>query len=167
MVPVVLICGVQGSGKSWACRQVAGIFDYVAHDRCWKHPSAVPEDGLDPKWGPPGSVSTHFEVVSEAARGGGGRPVLTEVPFGESELKKRLESAGIIVIPVFVVESDAIISSRYEKREKKPLPAGVLTRNQGLARRARDWGAFSGTSAEVRDHLRRIFGFTARFTAKN
>jgi len=149
---VILVCGVQGSGKSWVCRQLASRFDYVAHDRCWSHPSAVPDAGLDPKWGPPGSVSTHLAEVVKAAEKAV-RLVITEAPFGESALKMQLEAAGLEVIPVFVDEDIATIQKRYLKREGKPLPAGVASRAAGIAQKAASWGAFSGTSAALLRHL--------------
>jgi hypothetical protein len=163
MVPVILVIGVQGSGKSWICRQLTDLFTYVAHDRCWVHPSvpSPPKDAIDPAWGPPGSKNVHFETLFNESQLST-KPVISEVPFGESELKNRLERVGIIVIPVFVLESGDIIAARYARREGKPLPAGVLTRNGGLARRARDWGAFGGTSVEVLAHLRWVFAFTRK-----
>jgi hypothetical protein len=160
MVPIVLVCGVQGSGKSWVCRQLTGLFSYVAHDRCWSHPSvpSPPADAIDPAWGPPGSKSTHFETLFNEARLSP-LPVLTEVPFGERELRRRLEMAGVHVIPVFIVEKEDKIAAQYLKREGRELPGGVLTRNRGLVARARDWGAFCGSSEAVSGHLRALFSF--------
>jgi hypothetical protein len=152
---VILVIGVQGSGKSWACRQLADEFRYIPHDRCWRHPTAKPAAGLDPKWGPPGSVNTHFETLVTAARRGGG-PILTEAPFDERRLKGRLEAQGVKVIPVFVVEKWPLIEGRYMAREGKKPPPGVKERAEKLEARAKEWEAFFGTSDEVLRHLKSL-----------
>jgi hypothetical protein len=155
MQPVYMVAGVSGSGKSWVCRQLKDKFNYVPHDICWTHPHARPDKGDDPKWGPPGSVSIHPDVISEMARYSK-RPVLTEVPFAERELKETLERNGHQVIPVFVIEHPAVIAERYEKREGKPATKGVLARASSIIDRAKEWNAFHGTSEEVFKHLKDI-----------
>jgi gluconate kinase len=157
MATVVLVIGVAGSGKSWACRKAAGSkFRYIAHDACWRHADAKPakdKNGGDVKWGPPGSVSTHWESLVTASRRGS-RPILTEAPFGETRLRERLEKAGVEVVPVFVIEKPGVISARYQAREGKMPPEGVMTRAAGLKTKADEWGAFAGTSDEVLEHLK-------------
>jgi hypothetical protein len=153
MQPVVLVVGVAGSGKSWVCRQLTDIYDYVPHDRCWEHPDAAPGPGLDVAWGPKGSRSTHLETLLKAARSGR-RPVLTEAPFGERKLKEDLEAAGVEVRPVFVVEDARTVHKRFMAREGSPPSAGVMTRLAGMKARAVTWNAFWGTSAEVLVHLK-------------
>jgi gluconate kinase len=150
---VVLVCGVQGSGKSWVCRQLKRQYAYVPHDRCWTHPSAQPEQGDDAAWGPPGSKSTHVSEVISAAKHSR-LPVITEVPFDERSVRDQLTGAGLQVTCVFVVEEPDVLARRYFLREKKSLPAGVQTRAAGLTRRAREWGCFSGTSDAVLKHLK-------------
>jgi hypothetical protein len=152
---VILVIGVQGAGKSWACRRAADVLHYIPHDRCWRHPTAKPKKGLDPAWGPPGSVSTHFETLVLAARRAKG-PILTEAPFDETRLRARLEAQGVRVVPVFVIEDTELISGRYMAREgKKPAP-GVLKRAEGLKNKAKEWNGFSGTSEEVLNELKRL-----------
>ena len=154
---VVLVCGVQGSGKSWICRQLTSQFEYVPHDQCWKHPIAKPKNQIDAKWGPPGCVSTHFETIVKRAEDAD-RPVITEVPFAEKKLKEDLEAEGLTVMPVFVIEDTATLRKRYFGRERKHLNKSAVTRAEGLPERAAEWDAFAGTSAEVLDHLKHLKG---------
>lgn len=154
LAPVYLIIGVSGSGKSWVARQLADKFNYLPHDRCWKHVSGVkPTEGLDPKWGPPGSESTHMPEIIKLAREST-KPILTEVPFGERKLKEDLEKEGIKVTPVFVVEHPSVVARRYNGREGKFLSKAVLTRASSIKERAKEWNAFQGTSDEVLEHLK-------------
>src|SRR4030095_8380265 len=152
MKTIILVCGIQGSGKSWLCRQLTNQYHYVPHDRCWKHPLAEPEDKIDADWGPPGSVSTHFEtLINEAMKTN--LPVLTEVPFGERALRDKLIAWNYNVVPVFVIEDPLVLMRRYSSRDWKPLPVGALTRAAGLPLRASEWNCFAGTSDEVLEHL--------------
>ncbi len=153
MQPVYLVVGVSGSGKSWVCRQLGDKFTYVPHDRCWEHPLAKPSEGLDPKWGPPGSKSTHVKMILQAAEKAE-TPVITEVPFAERKLREDLEAKGAKVIPIFVIEEPNVVSDRYHKREGKPLQKAAITRATSILERAREWNAFSGTSDEVLKHLK-------------
>jgi len=158
MQPVYLIIGVAGSGKSWVCRQLAQKFNYVAHDRCWEHPQVKPEvpahDSGDARWGPKGSVSTHLREIIKAARGD--RPVITEVPFGETKLRDELKAAGVKTIPLFVDEKEDVITARYLHREGKPPSDGVLTRARNMRAQALKWRAYAGTSDGVLARLRRF-----------
>jgi len=154
MQPVVLVCGVAGAGKSWICRQLKDDYYYLPHDRCWSHPTAAPGIGDDVPWGPPGSKSTHFADVLAAAKNAS-KTVLTEVPFGERQLKEDLEAAGVTVQPVFVVEDEKVIRTRFMQREGSLPSKGVMTRLAGLQARAQNWRAFWGTSDEVLAYLRR------------
>jgi hypothetical protein len=152
---VILVIGVAASGKSWVCRQLTDRFDYLAHDRCWEHPDFTPADLPDAPWGPPGSVSRHLEMLALAAQGGA-RPVISEVPFGESELMRRLRGVGVDVLPVFVVEEPKVIMTRYYQREKRSPPMEVLTRAGRLQAKAERLGAFFGTSDEILAHLQQL-----------
>lgn len=155
MQPVYLVIGVSGSGKSWACKQARDKFTYVPHDRCWTHPTAMPENGADPKWGPPGSKSIHMEVLLKVSRIAE-KPILTECPFAERKLRQDLESMGVKVIPIFVIEPPETVKQRYEAREGNPIPKAALTRASTIIERANEWGGFQGTSAQVAEHLRAI-----------
>jgi gluconate kinase len=161
MQSVVVVAGVSGCGKSWACRQVADKYWYVPHDRCWQVPG---QRGWDPKhiWAAdmgdasryqPGAKSNHLEVLIEAAKVAT-KPVLTECPHGERVLREGLEAAGIRVIPIFVVEPPQVVAMRYMKREGKPIPKAALTRATTIVARADEWGAFKGSSGEVLEYLR-------------
>ncbi len=158
---LVLVCGVQGSGKSWVCRQLTGSYQYIAHDRCWRH-ADFPDgpdagwDDADVKWGPPGSTSTHFEMLTAVGRHRDGRAILTECPFGERDLRDRLTLAGLEVVPVFVVEPIEVLEARYGAREGRPLPASARSRAAGLAGRAAAWGCFAGSSDTVLQHLKAL-----------
>jgi len=154
MQPVVLVCGVAGAGKSWICRQLKDDYYYVAHDRCWSHPTAQPGIGDDIAWGPPGSKSTHLPEVLAAARSAS-KTVLTEVPFGERQFREDLEREGVVVHPVFVVEDEKVIRTRFMQREGSLPSKGVMTRLAGLQARAQSWRSFWGTSEEVLAYLRR------------
>lgn len=149
-----MLAGVSGSGKSWVCRQLKDKFNYVPHDVCWSHPIAKPDlSAKDPQWGPKGSVSIHPEVVAMMAKASK-KPIITEVPFAERELKSKLEDEGIKVIPVFVIEDPRTIKSRYQDREGKALPKSALSRAISIVERAKEWGGFYGTSTEVLNHLK-------------
>jgi gluconate kinase len=165
MQPVVLVCGVAGAGKSWICRQLKDDYYYLPHDRCWSHPTAAPGIGDDVPWGPPGSKSTHFADVLAAAKNAS-KTVLTEVPFGERQLKEDLEAAGVTVQPVFVVEDGKTITQRFMAREGSMPSKGVMTRLAGLQARAQNWRAFWGTSDEVLSYLKRRGAPTARQKAQ-
>lgn len=132
MMPVYLVCGVSGSGKSWACRQLTDKYHYIEHDKHFKD---------------------HLKVVFHAARTAD-KPVITEVPFAERILKEKLESHQVKVIPVFVVEAPEVVAKRYSSREKKPLPKNAYTRATTIVDRAKEWNAFQGTSQEVLDYLK-------------
>lgn len=152
---VYLIAGVSGSGKSWVCRQLTDKFNYIAHDRCWRHPFKTPEqNALDPKW-EDGAESIHLEVILKTlAEGSDHRPILTECPFAERKLKEDLERHHVKVIPYFVIEHPGIVRRRYYEREGKFPQQAVLTRAQTIKERAREWKAPFGTSDEVLSMLR-------------
>lgn len=130
---VYLVCGVPGSGKTWACEQLKDKFTYVPNDE---------HIGGD-----------HLKEVYRAARSSE-KPVLADCPFAERIVRETLTNQGLYVIPVFVVEDPQLIKKRYEAREGKPIPTSHLTRALNMQKRAEDWRAFFGTSEEVFQHLR-------------
>ncbi len=101
----------------------------------------------------PGAKSNHFEVLREAVKVAT-KPVLTECPFAERELRDRLSAVGIHVIPAFVVEPPHVVAERYAKREGRPAPQAVLTRARSIRERALEWKSFMGTSSEVLEYLK-------------
>jgi len=134
MVPVYLVCGVSGSGKTWACKQVADKFHYIPHDEHFKDHGPF--------------------VIREAKTAT--KPIVTESPFGERVLREELERAGIKVIPVFVIEPPHVVAMRYASREKKSLPKAALTRSRTIIERALEWKAFNGTSQQVLEYLKQV-----------
>ncbi len=132
MQSVYLVCGVSGSGKTYACKQVADKFHYIAHDEHYKD---------------------HLAVVVKAAKTAD-KPIVTECPFGERVLREELEKAGVKVIPVFVIEPAHVVAKRYLDREKKMLPQNAWTRATTILNRAIEWKAFHGKSDEVASHLK-------------
>lgn len=137
MPKVVLVVGVPGSGKSWACQQAGDDYTYVPQDDTYRK-------------GP----TAHLDTLDRTARQSK-KPVLSEVPFGETRLRSQLEARGIEVKTVFVVERPEVVAKRYRQREGHDVAKGVLTRASQLKGKAREWGAFAGTSDEVLEHLKR------------
>jgi gluconate kinase len=134
---VFLVIGVPGAGKSWVCEQLKDQFQYVHHDGFIGH-IKQPE--------------VYANAVIDTARTTT-RPLLCEAPFSISKIRDPLVQAGCDVVPVFIVENAEVVSQRYRIREGKPIPQGHLTRMQTYAARAKEWGSFVGTSAEVLRHL--------------
>ena len=139
MQPIYLVVGVPGSGKSWCCEQLTEKFEYINHDGYiyLKRPGH------------------YLKVVLEKAKTAE-KPLLIEAPFSVNETKDPLEKAGYNVIPVFIIEPEPVLRARYLKREKKLIPQGHITRMQTYAKRANEWKAFRGTSAEVYEYLKRV-----------
>jgi gluconate kinase len=151
--PVYLVCGVPGAGKTWVCRQLKHKFHYVPHDKCWEHPTEKPTPGEDDSAWVPGAKSTHLQELVKAANGAN-KPVISECPFGERPLKDALESCGIEVRPIFVVEEPHVVLHRYRTREGKTPGQNVLTRANTIRARAEEWKAPQGTSEEILITLR-------------
>lgn len=134
---IYLIIGVPGVGKSWVIEHedLKGKFEYVPHDDF--------QDG--------GYLDAIVKVASKAEK-----PILIEAPFSISQIMSPLQSRGKKVVPVFILESDAVLSDRYKKRDGKAIITGHLTRQKTYAIRAKEHRAFSGTSEEVLAHLKSI-----------
>lgn len=137
MKSIYLVVGVPGSGKSWVCEQLRDKFEYVHHDGYIGH-IKQPE--------------VYVDAILQKAKSAT-KPLLTEAPFSISQIKDPLEAQGFKVIPVFILEDPRIVSERYQKREKKQIPTGHLTRMETYRSRAREWGSFFGTSQQVLEHL--------------
>lgn len=139
--PIYLLVGVPCAGKSWVCEQLEDDFEYVHHDGFM---------------GMIDQPEAYVDAIKKAAETNWGKPVLAEAPFSISKIKDPLESDGYEVEPVFIVESDDVISRRYLQRENKPVPKNHLSRMRTYNQRADQWGAFKGTSDEVLRYLRKI-----------
>jgi hypothetical protein len=130
MNEVLILVGAPGSGKTWVSDQLKDIFDVVEHDNY---------------------KSGYCYVLAKRALGE--KPVLGNTPFGLSDIMKSLLMHGVKCIPVFVIESDHVVSERYEKREGRAIPQGHITRQQSYIARAKELNAFKGTSTQVLEHL--------------
>lgn len=135
MSEVTIIVGSPGSGKSWITKQLKNKFEVVEHDLY-----------LD--------KSKYISALAAAAKDG--KKVLGESPFGISEIMERLAHERIACNPVFVIEDESTLKSRYWTREGKEIPKGHLTRQKTYKQRAKDLGSFYGTSSEVLAHLKGI-----------
>lgn len=131
---IYLVCGVSGAGKTWVCNLLTHKFNYIPHDLHFK--------------------DFYEELVIQARKDD--RPIVTECPFGERIVKQHAEGLGFLVIPVFVVERPELIAMRYFDREGKAIQKAAYTRAFTIIDRAKEWGAFYGTSKEVLEHLQKI-----------
>lgn len=136
---IYLVVGVPGSGKTWVCNQLEGAFHLIRHDQF----IFVNQPGAYLK-----------EVLKQAPIAI--RPLLIEAPFSVSEIKDPLERAGHKVIPIFIIEDDKTLGDRYLKRENRIIPQGHLTRTKTYLNRAKELGAFFGTSNEVLNYLKGV-----------
>lgn len=135
MQKVFLVVGCPGSGKTWVCEQLTEKFHFVPHD-----------DYLD------ANGRDYVPALVQAARQAT-MPVLAEAPFSVSQILDPLDDYGIEVVPVFILEDEAVLKERYHAREGKEIPKGHLTRQRTYESRARELDAFSGTSEEVLQFL--------------
>lgn len=132
MKKVILICGVSGAGKTWVCKQLTDKFTYVPHDESYDN------------------IGRAIKLAAKTSD----KPIITECPFAERVLKTQLENMGFEVTPYFVIEPPDIVAKRYMEREKKPIQKSAYSRASTIINRAREWGAFFGSSQEVLDHLK-------------
>lgn len=138
MKQVYLIVGTPGSGKTWVCKQLEDQFDYLAHDDFPDDKSYV-------------AAVKRLEDIAD-------KPILIETPFSVSNVMGPLVDHGMVVTPVFIIESAEITTKRYEERESKSIPKGHLTRIETYKKRALELDAFSGTSQEVLDYIKLRIG---------
>jgi gluconate kinase len=145
---VHMVCGVPGSGKSWVCEQLTEKFAYVKHD-----------DYIDykPHLRAVHTTSTERDflaaIVNAATKD---KPVLVDCPFGERELRRKIEALGLAVKPWFIVEPTEVVKSRYHARTGKELPKASVTRSVTILNRAEEWGAPHGKAVSVLEALRRV-----------
>ena len=144
MKPIYLLCGVSGSGKSWVCQQLKSKFTYVAHDQFFVGERIHHAQGQ------------RKYIASLIAAAAGDKPVITECPFAERQLKEQLERAGLKVIPYFVIEPTDVVRTRFRAREGQEPSQNVLTRSVTIRKRAEEWKAPSGTSTAIRDMLQKV-----------
>lgn len=133
---VYLLCGVPGSGKTWVMNQLHDKFGTIEHD------DFIGKDLLEP-------VKHRDENCVPGA------PLLLDCPFGERELRGRLERAGYDVRPIFIVEPTPVVKERYLNREGRQLPKASVTRAVTIVKRVQEWNAPYGTSAQVLELLKK------------
>lgn len=134
MSKAILLVGVPCSGKSTAQHQVRAHYFVVDKDTFI---------GREDEY--PAAVARAAAVSS--------RPVVANSPFGYSDLVVALEAHGLDVELIFIIEPDDVLARRYEEREGRAIPPRHLSLQKTYAKRAREHGAFFGTSAEVIEHL--------------
>lgn len=126
--PVILICGVPGSGKTHVAKKLPKHhFKYVPHDD-------YPRENYH-------KVLTLQSEISQ-------KPVVGEAPFRVTELVEKLEDAGVPVEQYWIVEDEATTKKRYETREKKPIPKQHLKNRVRYDERTKG-SKTRGTSDEV------------------
>lgn len=128
---VILLCGVPASGKSWVADQVKHKFNYLPHDLFQGN-------------------SLIERAVEESKKS---KPVLIDCPFNERDLRHRLESKGLNVRPVFIVEQPRTIRERYFKREGRVPLQNILTRADTIKSKVHEWRAQHGNSDQILSYL--------------
>jgi len=136
--PIYMVVGVPASGKSWVCSQLADEFFYVAHDAFM-------------------DTNKYLEAIRIGMQMAS-KPLLIETPFSVSQILEPLQKRGYRVHPVFIIESDKTLETRYRTRENKPIPTQHLSRQRTYAERAQKLQAFSGTSGDVLRYLQHAAG---------
>lgn len=135
MKPIVLVVGCPGSGKSFVCEAVRGQYLYVPHDLYKEREYPI-------------------YLLKSVSRE---KPVIGEIPFGLSKIEQAC-ARGTKVIPVFLYEKEALLHERWDRRGNVTASTrtGHLTRQETYRERASALGAFSGSSSELIEHLRRL-----------
>ena len=133
---IYIVCGPPASGKSWVCEQLSKSFSYVPHDEYQ-------------------DTKHYAKELIDAKKSDWPNKILGDCPFAERPLKEALESLGEKAEFYFIVETPEVLSERYKERGK-PIPKGHLTRLNSMPARAKEWGAFHGTSEQVLEKLKNI-----------
>lgn len=128
---IYLLVGCPGSGKTWVCSQLGDAYHVVPRD-------AVPDRNNE----------NYLRDIAREAKSAT-KPLIVEAPFSVSDILHPLRELGHRVTPMFILEDPLVVSTRYLKREGRPIPQTHLTRQDTYRRRAAELDAFSGTSAEV------------------
>lgn len=134
MQKIFLVVGVPGSGKTTLCSKLIQKYEYLPHDDFESEISYI-------------KAANRLQQIAT-------KPLLLEAPFSVSIYTEALE-----VIPVFIIEEDAVVSDRYFNRDKKPIPKGHLTRQCTYKKRATELNAFFGTADQVFRHLDDLAAF--------
>lgn len=140
MKTVYLLVGTPGSGKTWVANQLGEHFNVLKHDEL--------------AYGNGQTRASYVEKTIEAARRSH-KPVIIETPSSIRQIYEPLVKAGVRVEPIFILEHELTVRSRYMQREGKPIPQQHITRLETYRQRAKEMKAFSGTSSQVLDYLKR------------
>lgn len=146
---VHMVCGVPGSGKSWVCEQLTDKFKYIKHDDYIK-PLRLKDDKMSE-----GDKDFIADIIKAAK---GKKPVLIDCPFGERDLRAKIQLVGLTVKPWFIVEKAEVVKSRYQSRTGRELPMSSVTRCETIMNRVAEWDAPHGPALAVLNALRREVG---------
>jgi hypothetical protein len=135
---IYLIAATPGSGKTWVCEQLKDNFTHVPHDEYMKQKGNAYMDAIMSK-----------AIMSS-------KPILAETPFSVSKFTEYLPSKGFQLEVVFIVESEEVTADRYLKRTGQEILEGHLSRIRTYKERAKELKAFSGTSEQVLEYLKRL-----------
>jgi predicted kinase len=129
--PVILLCGVPASGKTWVIERLHHKYHHIMHDM----------------------NSRQYLLKKAVEASEREKPVIIDCPFDERALRAQLEDLGLTVQPVFIVETPEVIAQRYQKRNGKPAPKNVITRAETIMNKVEEWQAHYGTSDEILKYL--------------
>lgn len=132
---IYLLCGVPGSGKSWVINQLKDKYTHVPHDEYSRSKL----------------VSIVFELGVRATQS-----LIIDCPFNERSLREELESNGLKVTPIFIVERPEVVMERYTKREGKAPTKNVITRATTIMNKVVEWDAKYGTSTEILKYFKEL-----------
>ena len=139
---IVLLVGCPGSGKTWIAHQLQDVYDHLPHD-----------DYQD-------STARYVKDIARLCRLSAAyqstKPILIETPFSVSKIVGPLAELGLYPTCVYIVDNKALVEERYYKREGRTIPLGHLTRMDTYESRAKEQGAFYGSSQQVLAHLKAI-----------
>lgn len=123
-----MLAACSGSGKSWVCKQLTDLYDYVSYDDNRK--------------------KTHLDLLLQPST----KPKLYDPPIKISTFFKR-HSHQFDIHAVFILETDEVVRSRIESRGGQ-WTEHIAKRNAAMQKRFAKYGSFAGTSQEVLDYLR-------------
>jgi guanylate kinase len=123
-----MLAACSGSGKSWVCKQLTDLYDYVSYDDNRK------KDHLD------------LLLLPSA------KPKLYDPPIKISTFFKR-HSDKFEIHAVFILEEDEVVKQRIAMRGGE-WTEHISKRNATMRKRFEKYGEFAGTSQEVLDYLK-------------
>jgi Zn ribbon nucleic-acid-binding protein len=127
---IYMVCGASGSGKSWVCRQLTDMSNYISYDE--------------------NSKKKHIDLLKGADLS---RPTLYDPPIKISTFIKR-HSHEFDIIPVFIIEDTETVKERILSRGGEWTDF-ISKRCEAMKKRNAKYGVFSGTSQEVLDWLKK------------